>query len=558
MLTFALGVSLLTALLSGILPAWESSRRDSGDRLKEGSRTGSASARQRRIFGSLVTLQFALAAVLLVAGGLLVRSFARLIAVDPGFRAEQALTLATSLPARAYRSGSDIRAFYTRLLEKVDALPGVTASGSTTDLPLSTRDRRAFTIEAQPQASEEIPHVVAPAWTLGHYFEAMGIPLRQGRYLQPEDQPSSEPVVVINETMAKKFWPGLDPVGQRIAWGGPTNHGPWMRIVGIVADVKQGPLNTETFQQTYLPWLQLPDGMIAENVIGVFRSLKLTVRTKIDPASLATAIRGQIRDIDPSLPVTQVQTMVQVVQASTGPQRFNTVLLGSFASVALLLAALGIGGVLAISVSRRTQEMGVRMALGAQPLDIVRMVIRQGMLLVAIGSTIGVLAAFGLTRLMSSLLFEIKPYDPLTFLSVGGILLSVAVLACYIPARRATRVDPMVALRRIAQRLDLLGELCLRALRVPPEASAYQPSIVAGGSFPLSGASSRRARTFHDRRSRSRSAGPASGTEGPTPAPPAGCCRGRPIARRRWSRSRRRNPSRDRARSDSPDPRESR
>jgi len=447
MLVFALGVSMLTALLSGLLPAWETSRRDSGDRLKEGSRAGTSSVRQRRIFSGLVALQFALAAVLLVAGGLLVRSFAKLIAVDPGFRAEQALTLGTSLPARAYRSGSDIRAFYTRLLERVDALPGVTATGFSTDLPLSVRDRRAFTIESQPQASAEIPHVVAPDWTLGRYFEALGIALRQGRYLQPGDQPDSEPVVVINETMAKKFWPGLDPVGQRMAWGGPDNHLPWMRIVGVVADVKQGPLNTETFQQTYTPWLQLADGMIAEIVIGVYRSLKVTVRTAIEPASLATAIRGQIREIDPSLPVTQVQTMVEVVQASTGPQRFNTVLLGSFASVALLLAALGIGGVLATSVSRRTQEMGVRLALGAEPLDLVRMVVRQGMLLAATGITVGVIAAFGLTRLMSTLLFRITPYDPVTFVTVGGLLLSVAMLACYIPARRATRVDPMVALR---------------------------------------------------------------------------------------------------------------
>src|SRR6185436_14081094 len=418
-----------------------------GDALKEGGRTGTAGARQRRIFGGLVTVQFALAALLLVAGGLLLRSFSRLISVAPGFRAEQVLTLGTSLPAAAYRTGADIRSFYTRLLERVDRLPGVTAAGSSTDLPLSTRERRAFTIEAQPQASAEIPHIVAHDWVLGRYFEAMGVPLRRGRYLQPEDQATSEPVVVINETLARKFWPGLDPVGQRIAWGGPSQHGPWMRIVGIVADVKQGPLNTETFQQTYQPWPQVSDQLIAENVIGVFRSLKLIVRTATEPSSLAAAIREQIREIDPSLPVTEVQTMVQVVRASTGPQRFNTVLLGSFAGVALLLAGLGIAGVLATSVSKRTQEMGVRMALGAQPVDLVRMVVRQGMLLAAVGMAIGVVAAFALTRLMGSLLFEIKPYDPITFLAVAAVLLSVAMLACYIPARRATRVDPMVALR---------------------------------------------------------------------------------------------------------------
>jgi predicted permease len=446
-LMFALAVSSATALLCGLLPAWESSRRVANDALKEGGRGGTMGVRQRRLFGTLVAAQFALAMVLLAACGLLVRSFSRLMAVDPGFRADSVLTLATSLPAAAYPTGADVRGFYQRVLERADRLPGVTASGAATDLPLSTRERRSFTIEAQPPASVDLPHTVAHDWVIGRYFDAMGIPLARGRYLQDQDSAAAEPVVVINQTMARRFWPGQDPVGQRIAWGGARTHGRWMRIVGIVADVKQGPLNTDTFPQTYQPWLQVNDAMIADNAVGALRSLKIILRTTTEPESLAGALQAQIRSIDPSLPVTDVKTMTQVVSASTGPQRFNTVLLGSFAVLALLLAALGIGGVLATSVSRRTQELGLRMALGAQRGTLLRMVIGQGMTVALLGLAIGVPSALVLTRFMDSLLFQVTSRDPLTFAAVAATLLGVAFGACYIPARRATRVDPMVALR---------------------------------------------------------------------------------------------------------------
>jgi putative ABC transport system permease protein len=446
-LVFAVVVSFVTALLCGTLPAWEASRKDAGDALKEGGRSGTAGTRQRRVFGALVTAQFALAVVLLAAGGLLIRSFARLVSVDPGFRVERVLTLGTSLPANAYPTGPDIRSFYLRLLERVDRLPAVTASAASTFLPLSVRERRSFSIESQPAASAGVPHVIANDWVLGRYFDAVGIPLKRGRYLQPGDRTSTEPVVVINETMARTFWPGQDPVGQRITWGPANANARWMRIVGIVANIKQGPLNSETISQTYQPWEQVPDGMIADNVVGALRSLNLVVRTATEPESLIVAIRTQIRELDPALPITRVQTMEDVIRASTGPQRFNTVLLGSFASVALLLAALGIAGVLATSVSRRTQEIGVRMALGAQRGDLLRMVVRQGMTLALAGLAIGVPTALLLTRLMSSLLFQTTPHDPITFASVATVLLVVAAIACYVPARRATRVDPMVALR---------------------------------------------------------------------------------------------------------------
>ena len=439
--------SLITALLCGLLPATESSRRDPGDAIKEGGRSASGGRRQRRIFASLVTAQFALAVILLVAGGLLVRSFARLMAVDPGFRAKQVLTIPTSLPRTAYPAGSDIRSFYARLLERVESLPGVTAVGASTFLPLSVRERRAFTIEVPPAASQDMGGTIAHDWVAGRSFEALGIPLRSGRYLSPSDSQSSEPVVVINETMARRFWPGQDPVGQRIAWGGPRDHAAWMRIVGVVGDVKQGPLHTETEPQSYSPWSQVADGMLAESVIMIFRSLKISVRASHDPTDLAAAVRSHIRAIDPSLPLSAVQTMDEVIEESAGPQRFNTMLLGSFASIALFLAALGIGGVLATSVSRRTREIGIRMALGARRPDVIRMIVTHGMALAGAGLLLGLPAAFALTRMMSTLLFEISPRDPVTFASVTAVLIAVALVACYLPARRATRIDPMVALR---------------------------------------------------------------------------------------------------------------
>jgi putative ABC transport system permease protein len=245
---FSFVLSLVAALMCGMIPALELSRGPSQDALKGGGRCSTTGRRQRRIFGTLVVAQFALAAVLLVAGGLLVRSLDRLMAVDPGFRAERVLTLATSLPAAAYPGAGDVRGFYQRLLERIDGLPGVSAWATATSLPLAVRERRAFAIEIQPEASAQIPHTIAHDWIAGRYFDALGIPVRAGRAIGPQDQAGSEPVVMINDTMARRYWPGADPIGQRMAWGNQQTHGPWMRIVGIAADVKQGALNTDTVE----------------------------------------------------------------------------------------------------------------------------------------------------------------------------------------------------------------------------------------------------------------------------------------------------------------------
>ena len=447
-LGFTAVLSLTTALLCGLLPALESTRPGSSDALKEGGRGATLGRRQRRIFSALVTAQFALAVVLLVGGGLLVRSFTRLMNVDPGFRAEHVLTLSTSLPATAYPDGTNVRSFYNRLLENLQRLPGVSAVAASTDLPLGIRERRAFTIELEADASKDLPHSVAHDWVAGSYFETLGVALKRGRYLTAQDHQTAERVVVINETMARTFWRDRDPVGANIAWGNAQSHAPWMRIVGVVADIKQGPLNSETVPQTFQPWVQVSDGMLANNVVGQLRSMKISVRTATQPLALAATVQGEIRKLDPSLPVTAVRTLEQVVETSAAPQRFNTVLLASFALLALLLAALGIGGILATSVSRRTQELGIRMALGARRGTLLRMVLGEGMVLALFGLAVGLPAAFASTQLMSTLLFEVSPRDPITFAGVAALLVFVALVASYIPARRATGINPIAALRQ--------------------------------------------------------------------------------------------------------------
>ena len=444
-LFFTAALTVVTALLCGILPALEVSR-PRGDALKDGARVSSGQ-RERRIFSALVTAQLAIAVVLLVGGGLLLRSFSKLMAVDPGFRAERVLTLATSLPAQAYRDAASVRGFYTRLVDDVAQVPGVSAVGATTDLPLGIRERRAFTIEQESPSTRDLPHAVAHEWVMGRYFEAIGIPLKRGRYFSPADAAQSEPVAIINETLARRFWGEADPIGQRLAWGNAASHAPWMRIVGVVGDVKQGALNTETVPQTYTPWAQVADGMVAENVTGIMRSLRVAMRGEVEPGTLAQTVRARVRAIDPALPVTAVQTMNEIVSRSAAVPRFNALLVSLFAALALVLAAIGVGGMLATSISRRLPELGVRMALGAQRRTLVGMVIRQGMVLAAAGLAIGLPSAWLLSRVLSSLLFEISPRDPITFATVAAVLSLVALVACAIPAWRVTRVDPLTVLR---------------------------------------------------------------------------------------------------------------
>ena len=444
-LAFTAAAAICAALVCGLLPAIEASRQDSSGALKESGRSATASVRQRRIFSALVTMQFACAVVLLASGALLIRSFDRLISKDPGFDRGGVITASVSLPRSSYPTAATVRTFYATLLDRVSAAPGVTAAGAATDLPLTVRERRAFTIENPSPAAEAPGGAVANDWVTGEYFGALGARVMRGRALGPSDTEASEPVVVINETLAKRFYPGDDPVNRRLAWGGPKNHGPWMRIVGVIGDIKQAGLAKPTEPQTWQPWSQVADGAVAN--LQSFRTLNLIVRSSVPPLSLVPQIRAEVRRLDPALPVTGVQTLDDIVGASAATQRFNAMVLGGFAGAALLLAGVGIAGVLAISVSRRTSEIGIRLALGAEASSVVRMVIRQGMTLALLGLAIGIPGAFVATRLLRSLLFETAPHDLMSFVSAAAILCVVALAACALPALRASRVSPVAALR---------------------------------------------------------------------------------------------------------------
>jgi predicted permease len=445
-LVFTALISIGATLVCGLLPAFDSSRNQASGALKDGGRTATAGARQRRIFSTLVAAQFACAIVLLASGALLIRTFARLIATDPGFQRGSVISASTSLPRSGYRTAASVRLFYETLLDRVAALPGVTAAGAATDLPLTVRERRAFTVE-NPAPDGDGSWAVANDWVTGRYFDALGARVIRGRALGPSDTAASELVVVVNETLARRAFGNADPVNRRVAWGGPRNHGPWMRVVGVIGDIKQAGLARDTEPQTWQPWAQVPDGVVANNPTGIFRSLTLMVRSSVPPASLVAGIRAEVQRLDPALPITGVQTLDDIVGASAASQRFNAALLGGFAGVALLLAAVGVGGVLAISVSRRTQEIGIRLALGARRGDVVRMVIRQGMLLVAAGLAVGLPCAFAATRLLRALLFQVAPHDAVAFGGATAVLCVVAFVACAAPALRASRVSPVEALR---------------------------------------------------------------------------------------------------------------
>ncbi len=444
-----LGFTLLlccgSALLFGLAPAWQCSRAPVCDALKESERGGGPGRSRQRLLDAFVTCQFALCLVLLIAAGLLMRSFARLIATDPGFRPENVLSLSLSLPGNGYPTAGSIRSFFQRLLERADTLPGVKAAGAATDLPLAVRESRGFAMEDEQPEAAGLPMVVSHVNVFGGYFEALGIRLSRGRFLKRQDG-MREPVVVINETMARRYWPGRDPVGRRMKWGTRQSERPWMTIVGVVEDVKQG-LHERPMPQVFEPYLQVPDAWLEDRSIAAMRSMTLVVRAAGDPTSLVSAVRNEVRALDPALPVFDVQTLERHVSDSVAPQRFNAFLLGIFGGLALLLASVGVYGVVAYSVTRRAREIGVRVALGARSADVVGMVIRRSVALAGAGIGLGLIVAFALTRTLSSLLYGTSPTDPATFAGVSLLLIGTAALASYMPARRAARVDPMIALR---------------------------------------------------------------------------------------------------------------
>jgi putative ABC transport system permease protein len=434
-LAFTSGVSLLTALIFGTMPAVFGTRIDLNHTLKEGGRSANAPARHRTR-GLLVIAEVALALMVLVGAGLMIQSFMNLRNVGPGFNEKNVLTFAVILPQAKYTERPQRGEFFRQLLERVRALPGVEAAGATATLPLSGDNwGRSLTVEGYPVLSVgQAPMIQHTVVTPG-YFHTLGIPLLMGRDFTERDSKDAEKVTIVDERLAREYWPNENPIGKRVRFGPPEDNEPWHTVVGVVGAVRHARLDMEIRKSVYLPHLQIP-------VSG----MSLVVQAK-NPASLVGALRGQIREMDPDLPVVDLMMMEEVVSQSVWQNRLYAILFSAFAVIALLLAAVGIYGVMSYSVTQRTQEIGIRMALGAQLKDVLQLVVTGGLVLSLIGVAVGIAGALALTRLLRTLLFGVTPTDAVTFIAVSLVLLFVALLACYIPARRATKVDPLVALR---------------------------------------------------------------------------------------------------------------
>jgi len=433
---FTAMVSIVTGVIFGLIPALQLSSSDLHGTLKEGGRASGSGAR-KGLRSVLVIAEVALALVVLIGAGLLVKSFSRVQHVNPGFRPDHVIAMDISLPQQGYGQPEQRVAFMRQLIERVRAVPGVEGTGATTVLPLGGNNQSgSFQIEGrQVPQGQSSPH--GDRWRVtSDYFKTMGIRLVKGRYFDDRDSPESPGVAIVDETMAKKYWPNEEPVGKRITFEGSQAGPRWREIVGIVGHVKHSGLEGESRVQYYVPYLQSPAS-----------AMSLVTRTTGDPTATASGIRGAVASIDANLPVFRVRTMEQFVSDSMAQRRFAMYLFAVFAVIALLLAAVGLYGVMAYSVTQRTHEIGVRMALGAKRTDVMRLVVGNGMLLAGVGVGVGIGAAFGFTRLMSTLLFGVKPTDIAVFALIALGLTAVAALASYLPARRATKVDPLIALR---------------------------------------------------------------------------------------------------------------
>ncbi|HSB12385.1 MAG TPA: ABC transporter permease [Blastocatellia bacterium] len=435
-LGFTLAASLLTGLMFGLAPALQASRTNLNQSLKEGGRGASSGGRSHRLRGVFVVAEVALALVLLIGSGLMIRSFARLESVDPGFDAKNVLTIRLLLPANKYGQDPQVLGFFRQLVERVQSMPGVLSAGAVSFLPFAGPYAGTLVeIQGRPQPPPGEGLVTGVCVTDGNYFRTMQIPLKRGRLFTDQETSEMRHVVVINEAFARKHFPGEDPLGRRVTIYMKDANEP-SEIIGIVGDSKHMSLDGEVEPMSYWPHPEL-----------VYSGMTLVVRTQSDPTSIAEPVRSLVLSMDKDQPVADVRTMEELLSESLSRARFSTLLLGIFAGVALLLAAVGIFGIMSYAVSERTHEIGLRMALGAQTRDVVGLVVRQGMLLSLTGIGIGLVTAFALTRLLATLLYEVSTTDPATFVVLSITLAAVAFVACYLPARRATKVDPMVALR---------------------------------------------------------------------------------------------------------------
>jgi putative ABC transport system permease protein len=436
-LGFTLLLSLFTSFVFGLAPALQASKLDLNETLKEGGRGNSGGSRQNRLRSLLVIAEIAVALVLLIGAGLMIRSFMRLQSVNPGFNPENLITLEMQLPENKYADKERQALFQQQLVQRIAQLPGVKAVGTVDNLPFSGNEFNAgLSIEGQPPVSAaERPRAflrnVSPK-----YFESMEIPLRKGRSFADSDNGNSPGAAIVNETAAKRFWPNDEPLGKRFKRGRPDSQNPWMTVVGLVSPVSHTSLQVASQPEVYLPFQQNP---------GL--NLTLVARTQSDPRAFAGVVRREVSALDKDLPVSNLRFMDELVGKSVAQPRVYALLLGIFGGLALVLATIGIYGVMSYTVTQRTHELGIRMALGARPRDVLTLIIKQGMILAGTGIIIGLIASFALTRVLSSQLFGITTTDPLTFAVISLLLMLVALIACYIPAWRATKVDPMVAVR---------------------------------------------------------------------------------------------------------------
>jgi putative ABC transport system permease protein len=433
-LGFTSVLTVTAGLLFGTLPALRASQTGLTEALKEGSRTLGGSLGSQRMRATLVVLQVALTVVLLTGAGLLLKSFVRLLQTPLGFRPEQLLTARIALPRSTYATPPQRLSFADRLLEEIRKQPGMQAVALTSSLPFATGNPSFIVLmngqeEVRPGMPAANFRSVSP-----DYFRVMGIPLLKGREFSGADHERAPMVTIINETMAKRYWPNADPIGQRIKE--TSNERAWREIVGIVGSVRHRSRGEEPRPEMFVPWSQVSA-----------TTLNLTVRTQSEPASFAAALHRAVVAIDANLPVFEVRTMEDRLFESVALPRFRTALLGVFAALALVMAVVGLYAVMVFSVAQRARELGIRIALGAQRRDVIGLVLRQGVKLVGIGVLIGLVGAWALTRVLTTLLYEVKPTDPLTFLAVPVLLVVVAISACWLPARQAAGVDPITALR---------------------------------------------------------------------------------------------------------------
>lgn len=439
---FTMLMSVVTGIVFGALPAWQLTKTNLSQAMRESNRSASGSAKLTAIRNSLVILEIAASLVLLVTAGLLLKSFWKLLEVSPGFRAENVIKADISLPSAKYKDEWQRADFFQRVLEGVRSMPGVESTAVVTRLPFNNgRSTSSFNIDGRPTSANSDGPVADTHDISPNYFKTMGIPIRAGRDFTDADVRTSPGVVIINEQLAKVYWPNENPIGKRLTIGTPDEEklygkGVSREVVGIIGNVKLMTLTADFYPELYVPAAQMPSS-----------GMTLVVRGKAAPDNLINSIRQVVRNIDLDQPIRRPLALETMVARSVAPQRFIAMLLMVFAGLAIALAVVGIYGVMTYVVTQRTQEIGIRLALGAQRSDVLRMVIAQGMKLAGIGIGIGLLAAFGVSRLLTKLLFEVSPTDAIAYAGVSVLLAAVVLLACLIPARRASNVDPMVALR---------------------------------------------------------------------------------------------------------------